>query len=235
MQDNFSISNYIKILIIIEDQTNISFEEILKLLKLPKGIVLTNLSKLIKENLIKFENNLYKLTTLGESWLDDKLTILKKLDYDDRKFKLVFIKNYSNRSCKTLFVDKLKKNGFVSFAYQVIIGKCDYDANIHALAKYYKINEIEIIEIGNFQEKYLDYWDIAKIDDKYEQFVINAKTVLSNNRLLTAIRINAKINIYYFANILISDPRIGTRGINYNETIKKALGYYQKIKIFCYD
>ena len=84
MQNIEDISTTTKLLILIDDLKNVSFDEIIRYFSFSKRIVKTNLTKLINSNFVKYENNIYKITAQGEVWLDEKLLPISLIDINEQ-------------------------------------------------------------------------------------------------------------------------------------------------------
>lgn len=234
MQRIYEVKNAVKLLVLIDDQKSISLFEIEKHFHLSKRIIIANLTRLVKQDFVRSESHLYYITPLGESWLDEKLKILAELKLrQKRTFHLIFIKKYQSRSKKNSFVEKLKQFGFVTFSYQVMLGNSPAVSTVRNLAKHYQIKELDIVPI-EFKEDYLKLWDLKKADEKYHYFINNVKEILAGNRFLTTARVQAKLSVYIFADIINNDPRFNLDLPIKNNYFGEALDYYKKIRPLCY-
>ncbi|PIX31026.1 hypothetical protein COZ61_01980, partial [Candidatus Berkelbacteria bacterium CG_4_8_14_3_um_filter_33_6] len=174
MQNIEEISTTTKLLILIDDLKNVSFDEILRYFSFSKRIVKTNLTKLINSGYVKLENNIYNITTQGEVWLDEKLLPVSLIDKNiKRTTYLIIIRGYKKRSFKTLFFNALKEIGFVSFAYQILIGNAENLSKINQFAKQFNIN-IETIKLPEFNPNYVKYYNLKPIEEFYKKFLFNS-------------------------------------------------------------
>ncbi|KKP89211.1 MAG: hypothetical protein UR93_C0001G0043 [Berkelbacteria bacterium GW2011_GWA2_35_9] len=234
MQNIEDISTTTKLLILIDDLKNVSFDEIIRYFSFSKRIVKTNLTKLINSNFVKYENNIYKITAQGEVWLDEKLLPISLIDKNiKRTTYLIIIRGYKKRSFKTLFFNALKDIGFVSFAYQILIGNAENLSKINQLAKQFNIN-IETLKLSEFSPDFIKYYNIKPIDEFYKSFLFKSHEILKSNRFLLITRLRAKILVYNLSRNLSKDPRFNIETVELSNQIKNVIKYYYKIKPLCY-
>ncbi len=234
MQNIEEISTTTKLLILIDDLKNISFDEIQRYFSFSKRIIKTNLTKLINNNYISFENNIYKITTHGELWLDNKLLPISEIENSTlRSTYFIIVRSYKKRSSKTLFFNALRDIGFSSYAYQLLVGNAENTSKIEAFAKQFNIN-IEILKIPEFEHKFNEYYNLKPIDEFYTNFISKSQEILKGNRFLLITRLRAKILVYNLSQFLSKDPRFNMKSLNLNSTTNEAIKYYYKIKPLCY-
>lgn len=235
MQNIEEISTTTKLLILIDDLKNISFDEIQRYFSFSKRIIKTNLTKLINNNYVSYENNIYKITTHGEAWLDNKLFPISEIEKNSsRSTYLIVIRKYKKRSSKTLFFNALKDIGFASFAYQILIGNAENTSKIDSYAKKFNII-IETLIIPKFEPSFLNYYNLKSVDDFYSNFIIKAQEILKGNRFLLITRLRAKILVYNLSQFLSKDPRFNMDSLTFsNGPLDIVIKHYYKIKPFCY-
>jgi len=146
---------------------------------------------------------------------------------------LIIIRGYKKRSFKTLFFNALKEIGFVSFAYQILIGNAENLSKINQFAKQFNIN-IETIKLPEFNPNYVKYYNLKPIEEFYKKFLFNSHEILKDNRFLLITRLRAKILIYNLSQYLSKDPRFNIETIEISNQIKNVIKYYYKIKPLCY-
>lgn len=235
MQNIEEISTTTKLLILIDDLKNISFDEIQRYFSFSKRIIKTNLTKLINNNYISFENNIYKITTHGEAWLDAKLLPISEIEKKSSRLTyLIIVRKYKKRSSKTLFFNALKDIGFASFAYQILIGNAENTSKIESYSKQFNVI-IEQLTIPRFEQSFLNYYKLTSLDIFYSSFAVKAQEILKGNRFLLITRLRAKILVYNLSQFLSKDPRFNMKSLTHtNSPLNLAIKHYYKIKPLCY-
>lgn len=179
----------------------------------------------------------YRVTSKGESYLDETLEVLKnKKDWDGKWRLVMFDIPETERSSRDKLRRNLNKMGMGILQASVWITPRDVKEKINKLCERLKIKQgqVKYFEVsGNnhlTDQIVSKAWNIPEVDLELERFIKNAQWILKKMGKGNGDQYNAKKLIYEYALILKKGPILPLNFIEKKEIRKKAHEIYLELR-----
>lgn len=227
-----------EIFILLEDEKEVPFFRLNRWGRPARGVLakLKNLGWV--EKIKRGQENYYRITQKGEDYADEILSNLKIKKSWDGKWRLVMFEiPEKQRTVRDKLRRALNDLGLGILQSSVWISPQDVKQKIDLISQKLKLgNQLKYFEVdgtpGLNQQIISKSWDLAGTSDELDNFIREAERSLKVMGKGNGDRFNAKKLIFNYALIMKKDPKLPLEFVEKNETRKKALDIYQKLRAF---